>query len=90
MKFQRQVVLPPYITDFAARSARLVIELDGDSHARAEAYDERRTSALEERGYCVLRFTNAEVMSNLDGVLRVILIALGRDPEAPLSPTLSP
>ena len=90
VKFQRQVVLPPYITDFAARSARLVIELDGDSHARAEAYDERRTSALEERGYCVLRFTNAEVMSNLDGVLRVILIALGRDPEAPLSPTLSP
>jgi very-short-patch-repair endonuclease len=31
----------------------------------------------------VLRFTNADVMTNLDGVLRAILIALGRDVESP-------
>jgi very-short-patch-repair endonuclease len=80
VKFQRQVVLPPYVADFAARSARLVIELDGDTHGGREAYDAARTKALEKRGYRVLRFTNADVTSNLDGVLRAILIALGRDP----------
>jgi very-short-patch-repair endonuclease len=83
VKFQRQVELDPYIADFAARSARLVVELDGDSHAEAQAYDAARTRSLEARGYRVIRFTNAEVMGNLDGILRTILIILGRDPESP-------
>ena len=39
IKFQKQVVLAPYIADFASRSRRLVIEIDGDTHAEAEAYD---------------------------------------------------
>ena len=90
VKFQRQVVLPPYIADFAARSHRLVIELDGDAHAGREAYDATRTRALEDRGYRVLRFTNSDVMGNLDGVLRAILIEPGRDPDDPLSPALPP
>src|SRR6185369_12550566 len=51
VKFQRQVVLAPYIADFAARSERLVIELDGDTHGGREAYDEARTRALKDRGY---------------------------------------
>ncbi len=90
VKFQRQVVLAPFIADFASRSERLVIELDGDSHAATEAYDTARTASLVKRGYRVIRFTNADVLSNIEGVLRVILIELGRDPEGPLSPTLSP
>jgi very-short-patch-repair endonuclease len=83
LKFQRQVVLAPYIADFAARSERLVIELDGETHVGREAYDAARTVALEARGYRVLRFANNEVVNNLDGVLRTILIALGKDPELP-------
>ena len=90
VKFQKQVVIAPYIADFAARSERLVIELDGDTHAGSEAYDLARTQMLEERGYRVLRFTNADVMTNLEEVLRAILVELGRDPDSPLSPTLSP
>ena len=90
VKFQRQVVLPPYIADFAARSERLIIEVDGDTHGGREAYDAARTITLEGMGYRVVRVTNVDVMSNLDGVLRHILIALGRDPDAPLSPTLPP
>jgi very-short-patch-repair endonuclease len=85
VKFQRQVVLAPYIADFAARSERLVIELDGDTHGDRERFDAARTRALEARGYRVVRFTNADVMTNLDGVLRAILIALGGDPESPHS-----
>ena len=85
VKFQKQGVLAPYIVDFVARSERLVIELDGDTHAGREGYDAARTRALEARGYRVLRFTNSDVMTNMDGVLRAILIALGRDPESPLT-----
>ena len=65
VKFQREVVLTPYIADFAARSARLVIEVDGDSHAETAAYDAMRTAALGRRGYRVIRFTNHEVLTNL-------------------------
>ena len=86
IKFQRQVVLAPYIADFAARSERLVIELDGDSHAGREAYDAARTAALEARGYRVLRFSNSDVMSHIDGVARAILVALGKDPDSPPRP----
>jgi very-short-patch-repair endonuclease len=90
VKFQKQVVIPPYIADFAARSERLVIELDGDTHAGREAYDGARTEALAAQGFRVLRFGNSEIMTNLDGVLRAILIELGKDSDAPLSPALSP
>jgi very-short-patch-repair endonuclease len=82
VKFQKQAVLAPYIADFASRSERLVIELDGDTHGGREVYDAARTRVLEERGYRVIRFTNAEVMTNMDGVLRAILTALGRDPQS--------
>ena len=80
VKFQREVVLQPYIADFASRTERLVIEVDGDSHANTAAYDAARTVALEARGYRVIRFTNHEILANLEGVTRAILIALGRDP----------
>ena len=83
VKFQRQVVLAPYIADFACRSRRLIIEVDGDTHSGREAYDAARTRALDEMGYRVLRFTNADVMTNLDGVLGAILTALDRDPKSP-------
>ena len=76
MKFARQVVVAPYIVDFAARSAKLAIELDGDTHAARTGYDARRTSFLERQGYRVIRFTNAEVMVNLEGVLLTIADAL--------------
>ena len=52
----------------------------GDSHAGSEAYDAARTAELETRGWRVIRFTNREVLDNLEGVTRAILIALNRDP----------
>ena len=64
----------------------LVIEVDGDSHGIQVAYDERRSAFLVEQGYEVLRFTNADVATNLEGVLLTIQSAL----DSPLSPTLSP
>ena len=78
VKFQKQVVLAPYIADFAAKSERLVIEIDGDTHGDREAYDAARTAALGRMGYRVVRFTNNDVLTNLDEVVAAILRELGR------------
>ena len=86
-KFRRQVVIGRYVADFACRIPRmLVIEVDGDTHGLQAEYDARRTTFLESKGYRVLRFTNQEVGTNLEGVLMTIAEAL----RCPLSPTLSP
>ena len=85
VKFTRQVVIGPYIADFVCRSRKLVIEVDGDTHIDADR-DERRTAYLNSQGYSVVRFTNSDVMSNLDGVLISLSDVLAT---APL-PTLSP
>ncbi|PZT89385.1 MAG: hypothetical protein DI637_06200 [Citromicrobium sp.] len=69
IKFRRQKVIGKYIADFAANEPKLVIEVDGDTHAGRESYDALRTRYLQEQGYTVIRFSNAEVMGNLDGVL---------------------
>lgn len=83
VKFQKQVVLAPYIADFAARSERLVIEIDGDTHAERAAYDAARTAALRQMGYRVIRFTNNDVMTNLNEVVLAIFRELGRDLKPP-------
>ena len=86
VKFARQVVIEPYIADFVARSHKLIVEIDGDTHALCEAKDARRTAWLERQGYRVIRFTNYEVGSNLDGVAQAIGIALAELPLSQPSP----
>ncbi|MES2095119.1 MAG: DUF559 domain-containing protein, partial [Pseudomonadota bacterium] len=80
VKFSNQVLIGPYTADFSARSRKLVIELDGDSHASQERYDARRTAWLEEQGYRVIRFTNSDVMTNEAAVLQAIIDALAAAP----------
>ncbi|MDP9422891.1 MAG: endonuclease domain-containing protein [Pseudomonadota bacterium] len=75
-KFRRQVWLGPFIADFFCAEARLIVEVDGDSHAAQMAYDERRTNWLAGEGFRVVRVTNRDVMHNLDGVLQHIAAAL--------------
>jgi very-short-patch-repair endonuclease len=75
-KFRHQTVLAPYIIDFTSRTAMLAIEVDGDTHATQQDYDTTRTRFLESEGFHVLRFTNAEVMTNIEGVLQIIGNAL--------------
>jgi very-short-patch-repair endonuclease len=79
IKFTRQIECGPYHIDFAARGLRLGIELDGDSHAGREKQDAGRTAFLERNGWTIIRFANADVMGNSEGVARAILIALGKD-----------
>jgi very-short-patch-repair endonuclease len=54
----------------------LAIEIDGDTHATQQDYDATRTSYLESEGFHVLRFTNSDVMTNLDAVLTTIADAI--------------
>ena len=71
-KFRRQHRINPFIVDFYCPQARLVIEVDGDIHKQQAEYDEMRQAYLEYLGLKVLRFTNAEVVQNLNGVLQAI------------------
>src|SRR3546814_15928713 len=76
VKFTRQVLIGNFIVDFASRSERLAIDVDGDTHATQVDYDLRRTAWLEAAGYHVLRFTTAAVMANLEGVATLICRAI--------------
>jgi very-short-patch-repair endonuclease len=68
--FRRQVAFGPYLADFACHHARLVVEVDGDTHGseRALARDRVRDAFIRGEGYDVLRIPNGEVMRNPDGV----------------------
>jgi very-short-patch-repair endonuclease len=78
VSFRRQHPIGPYIVDFLAPSVGLVIEVDGGQHGMDDqlAFDARRSEFLEARGLRVMRFWNNEVMSNLEGVLETIWLAL--------------
>jgi len=78
-KFTRQKPLGAYIADFYCSKLRLVIEVDGDSHFTVAGVraDAARMAALQALGLRVIRFTNAEVMGQFDGVCERIEQALG-------------
>jgi very-short-patch-repair endonuclease len=79
LKFRRQHPIGRFIVDFCCISAKLVIEIDGDSHASQRDYDRDRTAWLKDRGYRVIRFTNREVTRQLDAVLETIVRECGVD-----------
>src|ERR1700730_12926606 len=72
--FRRQVPIRNYIADFVCFSAQLIVELDGESHDFEERQkaDQNRDAFFVSEGFQILRFTNDQVMSNLEGVVEVI------------------
>jgi len=72
IRFPRQHAIGSYIVDFFCAEHRLVVELDGASHDSRAAEDEYRTKELAARDFQVIRFTNEEVLSNIDIVLAQI------------------
>ncbi|HTG03169.1 MAG TPA: DUF559 domain-containing protein [Bradyrhizobium sp.] len=79
--FRRQVLVGPFIVDFASRKAKIVIELDGGQHDWQQVSDASRTRRIEAAGYRVLRFWNHDVLGNLEGVLSEIQSALPPTPD---------
>jgi very-short-patch-repair endonuclease len=85
-KFSRQMPIGPYFADFLCREAMLVIELDGYSHNLQQDYDTRRDTYMADQGYKVIRFTNADVLGNVDGVVQTIAVALEETDPPPTPP----
>ncbi|WEJ32621.1 endonuclease domain-containing protein [Devosia sp. SD17-2] len=77
--FRKQVPMVRYVVDFASHSAKLIVEIDGDSHYLGDGQrrDAARDAVLGEHGYRVLRFTNDEVMHSAEGVYLALARALG-------------
>ena len=79
-KFRRQHPIGTYIADFICLEKNLIIEVDGEIHSKQKEKDEERTKVLNELGFDVIRFTNAEVSKSLDTVKAVIKKKLGDSP----------
>lgn len=77
-RFRRQVPIGPYYADFCAHGPKLIVEVDGDDHVEKIERDAARTRFLQNEGYTVIRFANADVMQNLDGVMAAIGGAIAR------------
>jgi very-short-patch-repair endonuclease len=74
LSFRRQVPMRKYIADFVCHSRWLIVELDGESHdfePRIEQ-DAERDAWFVSQGYTVVRFTNEQVLTNLEGVVEAI------------------
>jgi very-short-patch-repair endonuclease len=75
-KWRHQAPVGPFFADILCFSEALVIEVDGDTHADAMERDAARTRFIQSEGYRVIRFTNADVMRNMDGVLAQVANSL--------------
>ena len=67
--FHRQKPIDNYIVDFFCPRLRLIIEIDGQSHAFKGKKDEQRKNRLELLGFYILRFDDLDVKKNMEGVL---------------------
>jgi very-short-patch-repair endonuclease len=76
LKWRHQAPVGPYRADILCFSERLVIEVDGDTHAATPEADAIRTRFIQRQGFSVIRFANPDVMTNLDGVLAQISFSL--------------
>ena len=74
----RQKNIGNYIVDFFIASKRIVIEIDGGQHyeEKARQKDEQRDKDFADLGITVLRYTNADINKNFQGVCEDILKAL--------------
>jgi len=77
-KFRRQHSIGGYIVDFYCPAKKLVIEIDGSQHFEKESkeYDNIRTHYFKGLDIKVLRFTNAEINTNIEGAIQKIFSKL--------------
>ncbi len=80
LKFRRQHPFERCTADFYCASARLAVEIDGDSHDLGDnpERDRRRDSWLGQQGLRVLRFRAEDVVRDVESVVTAIVLACGR------------
>ncbi len=78
--FRRQRPILRFIADFMCKELLLVIEVDGYSHQFEETIrkDKIKQQALEHIGFTLIRFTDAEVLHDIENVRRAILFTVER------------
>jgi very-short-patch-repair endonuclease len=65
-RFLRQRPIDNFIVDFFSPDLGLMIEIDGSSHVNKGEYDFYRQQKLERLGYVMIRFSEGEVLQNID------------------------
>ena len=72
--FRRQHPIHHFIADFYSHGLKLIIELDGGYHEKEDQQkkDDIRTDLLSFQGLDIIRFTNQEVMENMETVLKTL------------------
>ena len=80
-KFRRQHPIDRYIVDFVTLDGKLIVEVDGVTHAETSerARDKARSTVLEACGFHIVRVSNTDVYENLEGVLEMIESTLRSD-----------
>ena len=86
-KIRRQHVVDSFIADFVCLDKGYIIEIDGLYHQLPEMIisDEQRTNRLNELGFEVQRFTNEEVLSNVDFIVDQLKAKLSTLPSKPVN-----
>jgi very-short-patch-repair endonuclease len=88
VQFYRQKPLGPYIVDFHAPAAKLVVEVDGSQHFEeaGQVSDRRRDAHLGSLGQRVLRFDNLQVLKETEAVLETIFRVVAERVKSPPAP----
>jgi len=81
VKFRRQHIIGVNIVDFVCLDHKLVIEVDGKIHLDQKEYDAERTKQLESIGFSVIRFTNEEIIHDIEDVISKIKLKLEELPK---------
>ena len=77
VRFRRQEPIGPFIADFACPTARLIVEVDGDTHTDAQRVrDRQRDRWFQQHGWFVLRFWGDYVLKQTDDTIGQIDLAL--------------
>jgi very-short-patch-repair endonuclease len=78
LKFNRQFVIEYhdsrgisqyYIPDFHCHAYKLIVEIDGEIHLHQTEKDAIREDNLHKLGFHVIRFTNEDILSDIESVL---------------------
>jgi very-short-patch-repair endonuclease len=72
LRFRRQHPIDIFIADFYCHEARLVIEIDGEIHEEQIEYDDGREAEIEKYDIKVIRFTNYEIMNEMESIINKI------------------
>lgn len=91
-KFRRQHPIYGYIPDFVCLKKRLVVEVDGGYHyiGAQPINDEERTRYLNQYGFKVIRFTNEEVLNNIEEVIGKIKQTMNNQSTTPANAPATP